>query len=76
MAEYDFGQGEIKELKRELQKYKKANSELHTRIMQIKELVEELVVTAFAACELRDLWRLKFGLPTKCEEPKENGDMP
>lgn len=71
MAEYDFGQGRIKELERELQKYKKANSELHTRIMQIKELVEELVVTAFAISELRDLWRSKFGLPKKCEDVKD-----
>lgn len=54
---HDFGQGEIKQLKRE--------------IAQLKKVAEELVVTAFAICEIRDLWRVKFGLPKKCVDVKD-----
>ena len=36
-----------KELETELEKYKKANSELLTRLKEIKKLIEELIVTAF-----------------------------
>jgi len=62
MALYDFGAGEIKELKREIER--------------LKKVAENLVVTAFSICELRDHWRKQFGLPCKCEEVKDNGDMP
>lgn len=57
MAEYDFGQGRIKELERE--------------IKNLKRVAEELVVTAFSISELRDLWRSKFGLQKKCEDAKD-----
>ena len=55
----DFGETRIKELEKEIATYKK--------------VAEDLVVIAFAAAELRDHWRKRFGLPTKCKT--ENGDM-
>ena len=64
-----------KELETELEKYKKANSELLTRLKEIKKLIEELIVTAFVISELRNLWRRKFGLPEKNGQLPENGDM-
>lgn len=64
-----------KELETELEKYKKANSELLTRLKEIKNLIEELIVTAFVISELRNLWRRKFGLPEKNGQLPENGDM-
>ena len=64
-----------KELETELEKYKKANSELLTRLKEIKKLIEELIVTAFVISELRNLWRRKFGLPEKNGQVPENGDM-
>ena len=64
-----------KELETELKKYKKANSELLTRLKEIKNLIEELIVTAFVISELRNLWRRKFGLPEKNGQLPENGDM-
>lgn len=50
---HDFGQSRIKELEKEIETKNK--------------LIEELLVIAFAASELRDLWRRKFGLPQKGE---------
>ena len=57
-----------KELKTELEKYKKANSELLKRLKKVQKVSEELIVTSFVISELRNLWRRKFGLP-------EKGDM-
>lgn len=57
MALYDFGQEEIRDLKKE-------NARL-------KLIAEDLVKEAFVIAELRDVWRKKFGLPTKCEPEDE-----
>jgi len=57
MSKHDFGEARIKELEKEIER--------------IKKVAEDLVVTAFAISELRDLWRRRFGI-----EPKaDNGDM-
>lgn len=47
--------------------------ELEAEIENLKQVAEQLVVVAFSISELRDLWRKKFGLPTKSQD---NGDMP
>lgn len=61
MSKHDFGETRIKELEKELER--------------VKKVAEVLIVTVFSICELRDLWRVKFGLPKKCEDVRDNGDF-
>ncbi len=36
------------------------------------KVFEEVLVYVFATCEMRDLYRRKAGLPTKCEDDNES----
>lgn len=51
---------DIPEVKELILQYQK----LETENLKIKNLAEDLVVVAFAIAELRNVWRLKFGLAT------------
>lgn len=62
---------EVQDLINRCKHVESINTKLFNQIKDMKNTAESLVVIAFSICELRDVWRKKFGLPTKCEGEKE-----
>jgi hypothetical protein len=58
---------ELFKLRGEIEGLNDGYAQIDERLSRVIEVFEELLVEQFVICELRDVWRIKAGLETKCK---------